>query len=73
MPQRPNLVQVLEHPVREKDTRGYEKKADAFPPAFFRTLCCLFIEGADPLKRPWVGLAPSEMPLVLGWQGDCMY
>ena len=44
--------------------RGYEKKADAFAPAFFRTLCCLFIEGADPLKHPWVGLAPSEMPLV---------
>ena len=40
--------------------RGYEKKADAFAPAF----PVLFIEGADPLKHPWVGLAPSEMPLV---------
>ena len=28
--------------------------------SFFCTLCCLFIEGADPLKLPWVGLTPSE-------------
>lgn len=34
--------------------------------SLFCTLCCLFIEGADPLKLPWVGLAPSEMPHVLG-------
>ena len=37
------------------------KKAGAHASAFFRTLCGLFIEGADPLKHPWVGLAPSEM------------
>ena len=41
--------------------RVLEKETDALRSSLFFVL---FIEGAYPLKHPWVGLAPSEMLLV---------
>lgn len=43
--------------------RGTQKSI-ACGDAFLRALGTIMIEGADPLKLPWVELAPSEMPYV---------
>ena len=54
MPQRPNLVQVLEHPVREKDTRGYTE-SQASVPGFFVVR-----------KAGRLGLEPGRLQVVAG-------